>query len=222
MRIIHPDEKAYAARKILQYIGGRDVWRGSLANRETKSYAQRAVWNAQRQLVSADVIEADLPAMRLEFIGWNGAVPEMTWTDKPFDPNAYSFGWPSACVLIECPVTQNILSVSRRNDWNAMGLPGGSLENGESTRAGALRELREETGIVLKLGAPIVEAFWWQGCVTYKARQMDIDFVVPREHNGGRVAWVSRQEMVSHTAPFNRYNERLFRKIDEEKAQCSR
>ena len=56
----------------------------------------------------------------------------------------------SACVLIQDPYTGLILGVSRKDDPNDFGLPGGKCEPGEDSLTTALRELREETGVLLK------------------------------------------------------------------------
>ena len=40
-----------------------------------------------------------------------------------------------------------ILAVSRKDDPNDFGLPGGKLDPGETFTAGAIREVREETGL---------------------------------------------------------------------------
>ena len=40
-----------------------------------------------------------------------------------------------------------ILAVSRKNNKNDFGLPGGKLEPGESFKEGAIREVKEETGL---------------------------------------------------------------------------
>lgn len=61
----------------------------------------------------------------------------------------------SACVLIQDPYTGLILGVSRKDDPNDFGLPGGKCEPGEDSLTTALRELREETGVLLKQ-APVL------------------------------------------------------------------
>ena len=43
-----------------------------------------------------------------------------------------------------------ILAVSRRHNPNMFGLPGGKKENNETIKNAAIRECREETGIIVK------------------------------------------------------------------------
>ena len=61
----------------------------------------------------------------------------------------------SACVLIQDPYTGLILGVSRKDNPDDFGLPGGKCDPGEDYLTTALRELREETGVLLKK-APVL------------------------------------------------------------------
>ncbi|MFV8753335.1 NUDIX hydrolase [Nannocystaceae bacterium ST9] len=54
----------------------------------------------------------------------------------------------AACVLIVRD--GRVLAVSRKYDHTAFGLPAGSVEVGESAKAAAVRELHEETGLVVR------------------------------------------------------------------------
>lgn len=221
MRIIHPDEKAYAGALILKAIGGPKAFYNMPATNESFSFIKEKLFSTQLHLVHTGEIEGDLPAARLEWnqthllrYGSRAVIRFRESDDKPFDPRTSSaWGAPACCVLIRCPVTQAILAVSRRYDPCAMSLPGGGIIKGESSAEGALRELREETGIVLGSSALLGPPFWYQGCVTYEARQQDIACVVPREHRGGRVAWVSEHELLA--GPFGGYNRRLLDVLNE-------
>jgi 8-oxo-dGTP pyrophosphatase MutT (NUDIX family) len=52
--------------------------------------------------------------------------------------------------------------LSRRGDLNIWNLPGGRLDTGESLAAAAVREVREETGIVAHIEQP-VGLYYWAG-----------------------------------------------------------
>ena len=62
----------------------------------------------------------------------------------------------AASVFIE--TSFGILGVSRKDDFDDWGLPGGKISEGETAIEGAVRELREETGYYVEAGK-LVEIF---------------------------------------------------------------
>lgn len=115
----------------------------------------------------------------------------------------------SACVYIECPVTKMILGVSRKDDPNAFGLPGGKVDGEEPEIHAARRELHEETGLW-------VPYFWFnevfrrEGGVTYQIAFARVDWGdvdEPLASETGRVAWVTPAQLIA--GPFGDYNRRL-------------
>lgn len=145
----------------------------------------------------------------------------------------------SACVYIECPVTRMILGVSRKDDPNAWGLPGGKIEEGQTEEEAALAEaalaeLAQETGVVLYKRllngeSSLREIFRREGGVTFQAALSSV-FSVGRRAPGetGRVAWVTLKQLMD--GPFGDYNRRLLQTIgrvpadavptEEEKCLC--
>lgn len=120
----------------------------------------------------------------------------------------------SACVYIECPITGQVLAVSRKDDPDAWGLPGGKVEDGETEAQAAERELREETGLGIYY-ENLVEVFRRDGGVTYGVKD-GVEWVLALftpspVKEAGRVAWVTKEQLVA--GPFGDYNRRLLQHI---------
>lgn len=62
----------------------------------------------------------------------------------------------AACVLMRCG--DRVLAISRGEDLEDLGLPGGRVEPGESVAYGAMREMFEETGVELVGVRPLFTA----------------------------------------------------------------
>jgi ADP-ribose pyrophosphatase YjhB (NUDIX family) len=109
-----------------------------------------------------------------------------------------------ACVVI--PKKSRVLGITRREDHNDWGLPGGKLESGEDPKVGAARELLEETGIKV---APedLYELFRAQdgewSAITFAALVSDVE---PKRQEGeGLVDWVTWDDLKRGSfGPYNR------------------
>jgi 8-oxo-dGTP pyrophosphatase MutT (NUDIX family) len=122
----------------------------------------------------------------------------------------------SACIYMECPITKMVLAVSRKDDPNAWGLPGGKLEPGQDEVEAAREELKQETGIVLyaEWGGTCkpIEIYRRDDSVTFRVNPSWIFNIVDRAPGEtGRVAWVHIEDLLN--GPFSDYNRKLLKII---------
>jgi 8-oxo-dGTP pyrophosphatase MutT (NUDIX family) len=115
----------------------------------------------------------------------------------------------AACVLIVRDGL--VLAVSRKHDHTAFGLPGGSVDPGETAKAAAARELREETGFVVSEGdlvliheGPVHDADERGDVPTFWAPDPGGE---PRTSEEGVVAWVDWEVLVR--GPYAAYNAKV-------------
>lgn len=92
----------------------------------------------------------------------------------------------------------------RSNFW---GFPKGHIEEGESERAAALREIREETGLEVELltGFRQVDDYWFQR-QNQRVLKQAIFFLARAPHRDSKISW-EHNEMV--WLPFDEALERL-------------
>lgn len=107
-----------------------------------------------------------------------------------------------------------ILGVSRKDDPNAWGLPGGSVEEGETEEYAVQRECKEETGLDITNPVKVFEDIC-EGKVDYLNSCFTANYDESQGFSTkekGVVKWVQSKEIVN--GPFGTYNIKLFQKLD--------
>lgn len=105
-----------------------------------------------------------------------------------------------------------VLSVSRKDNPEDKGLPGGKIEIGESPWEAAVRETFEETGVTATDGHRIFEAVDDIGylVVVYRVFRWKGQ---SHSREAGVVEWLLPQEMITDECSFREFNLSLFRRV---------
>ena len=121
----------------------------------------------------------------------------------------------AACLLIVRPTDLHVLTVSRKNQINRLGLPGGKWEEDDASSIHtACRETEEETGVIVLVqhcehvytGAAYGSTS--HICSTYYATKYD-DRNLGQKEPGMFVGWAFFEQLLGPDAPFAEYNKRL-------------
>lgn len=103
------------------------------------------------------------------------------------------------------------LGVSRRDDPDAFGLPGGKVDPGETAAQAARRELLEETGLRAKRLVPFFQHQEGQFLVTAFVTEVEGQ-IAPRAGETGVVAWVDKETLCE--GPFGAFNTLMFSALE--------
>jgi len=116
-----------------------------------------------------------------------------------------------AAVILIINLNGLILGVSRKNDKNKFGLPGGKLNYKETYLKAAIRETFEETGLNAKdckylltkedegFKVKCFYTFSWEGEISSKEE--------------GIVKWLKFEEIMTEASAFPEYNKKVFEEI---------
>lgn len=115
----------------------------------------------------------------------------------------------AACVLIQSDEGL-ILAVSRKDNPEAFGLPGGKVDPGEDAKTAAARELKEETGLIAtNLNLIFQREDVGSMCSTFAGEiSGEID-----TNESGVIRWVTIDVLLE--GPYSDYNKALFKHLGQ-------
>jgi ADP-ribose pyrophosphatase YjhB (NUDIX family) len=101
-----------------------------------------------------------------------------------------------------------VLAVSRKNNQNDFGIPGGKCEEGEAFEDCAVRELFEETGLkaygARQIFVEVDDCGWVMAACAVEGYVGEI-----KTNEAGKIAWLTPKELVTNSS-FANYNKKLF------------